>query len=115
VTQLADGAFVTLALRPDAFSLRAGGGDRHGKTGAGRLQGAGDRRGKIAKQKMGAMGLRRTGDGFVAEAIRPRGLDRPWSPAVPDAPQPEAGVGRSAISRPVDATPTEADVQGDEQ
>ncbi|MEH2477728.1 competence protein ComEC [Nitrobacteraceae bacterium AZCC 2146] len=115
VTQLADGAFVALALRPDAFSDDCA----RAAVIVTSKQAPGDCKALVIDaeklQKMGAMGLRRTGDGFVAEAIRPRGLDRPWSPAVPDAPEPEAGVGRSAISRPVDATPTEADVQGDEQ
>ena len=68
-----------------------------------------------ALRRSGATALRRDRGGFVAEAVRPRGLDRPWSPAVPEAAEPESGGGRAAVSRPVDATPAEADVQGEEQ
>jgi competence protein ComEC len=115
VTELADGAFVTLALRPDAFSDDCA----RAAVIVTSKQAPGDCKALVIDaeklQKMGATGLRRTGAGFVTEAIRPRGLDRPWSPAIPDVPEPEIGLGRPAISRPVDATPAETDVQGDEQ
>ena len=35
-------------------------------------------------RRQGAMALRRGRDGFVVEAAKPRGIDRPWSPAAAD-------------------------------
>ncbi|MDB5618020.1 ComEC/Rec2 family competence protein, partial [Tardiphaga sp.] len=61
----------------------------------------------------GAIILRRNGNGFTATAIRPKGVDRPWSPAAVDAAEPSPGTSRP-VSRPVDATPPEADVLADE-
>ncbi|MGP9810758.1 ComEC/Rec2 family competence protein [Rhodopseudomonas sp. NSM] len=61
--------------------------------------------------RSGALALRRNegGDGgFVTVAVRPKGLDRPWSPAPADAP--EGGLGNAPMQRtvprsaPVDAT-----------
>ncbi len=61
----------------------------------------------------GAMALRRDGDGFVIDSVRPPGTDRPWRPAmaeqgdgVPPATRPAPPVQNQ---RPVDATPAEAD------
>jgi competence protein ComEC len=106
---------ITLALRPDAFSDDCA----RAAVIVTSKQAPGDCKALVIDaeklQKTGAMGLRWTGAGFVTEAIRPRGLDRPWSPAIPDTPEPETGAGRPTISRPVDVTPAEADVQGDEQ
>jgi competence protein ComEC len=61
------------------------------------------------------MALRRGGDGFVVDAVRPRGSDRPWSPAAAD--ENEAGAILPAPRVPpraVDATPAEADLQAEE-
>ena len=62
-----------------------------------------------------ATALRRTREGFAVDAVKPTGVDRPWSPAPPG----EADSDTTLISRPasqkgVDATPSEADVQADE-
>jgi competence protein ComEC len=54
----------------------------------------------------GATALRRTRNGFVVDAVKPRGISRPWSPASSEA---EAELTNSA--RPVDATPAESDLQ----
>ena len=66
----------------------------------------------------GAMALRRSRGGFIVEAVKPAGIDRPWSPAVAGAteatllvPRPAQGTG----SRTIDATPAEADLQVEEQ
>jgi len=64
-------------------------------------------------QRQGALTLRRRGTGFDVEAVRPRGLDRPWSPAVAGEAQAELTLTpRMPASR--DATPAEADLQADD-
>ncbi|KRR02426.1 hypothetical protein CQ12_37645, partial [Bradyrhizobium jicamae] len=67
-------------------------------------------------RRQGAMTLRRGRDGFVVEAAKPRGIDRPWSPAVADAGETDASVltPRVVPARAVDATPAEADLQAEE-
>ncbi|WP_407152324.1 ComEC/Rec2 family competence protein [Bradyrhizobium sp. ORS 86] len=67
-------------------------------------------------RRHGALMLRRIGGGFAVDVVRPGGIDRPWSPAVPGDTESEATLripGRAP--RPaVDATPAEADLQGDD-
>jgi competence protein ComEC len=65
--------------------------------------------------RQGALALRQRQDGFMVDAIRPRGMDRPWSPA------PAAGadtdtsfIQKSATPPGQDATPSEADLQADD-
>jgi competence protein ComEC len=66
-------------------------------------------------RRQGALAIRQTAKGFAVEAVKPRGFDRPWSPAV-------AGEGdldlpllaRPAVPRGRDATPSEADLQAEE-
>ena len=67
-------------------------------------------------QRQGAMALRRNGAGFAIDANKPKGLDRPWSPAVGGDTQLEATLAlpRPAAPRAVDATPSEADLQAEE-
>ncbi|WKA31704.1 ComEC/Rec2 family competence protein [Bradyrhizobium roseum] len=67
-------------------------------------------------RRQGAMALRRGPEGFVVEAARPRGIDRPWSPAAADEGEADASVlaPRIVPPRAVDATPAEADLQADE-
>ena len=66
-------------------------------------------------RRQGAMALRRGRDGFVVEAAKPRGIDRPWSPAA-DEGEADASVlsPRVVPPRAVDATPAEADLQAEE-
>jgi competence protein ComEC len=113
VTALADGRLVALALQPDAFAddcaraVLIVTSKQPPKDCAAQVIDADSLR------VSGAMALRRSGDGFVATSIRPTGVDRPWSPAVGEPSEPQAGAG-GAVRRPVDATPAEADVQADE-
>jgi competence protein ComEC len=66
-------------------------------------------------RRQGAMALRRGRDGFVVEAVKPRGIDRPWSPAVADEGEADATVLTPRVpARAVDATPAEADLQAEE-
>jgi len=67
-------------------------------------------------RRQGAMALRRGRDGFVVEAVKPNGIDRPWSPAAADESEADAAVlaPRVVPPRAVDATPAEADLQAEE-
>jgi competence protein ComEC len=72
-------------------------------------------------RRQGALALRRSGQdsdfhGFVVEAVKPKGIDRPWSPAIAGDEGTEATIPapRVAVPRAVDATPAEADVQAEE-
>jgi competence protein ComEC len=113
VTQLSDGGFVALALRPEALAddctraaviVTA----RQASSGCGALV--------IGRERLqqAAMALRRTRDGFAIDAVRPNAVDRPWSPAVAEQTEPENTTARPATARPVDATPAEADLQGED-
>jgi len=58
------------------------------------------------------MALRRSRDGFAADAVKPKGIDRPWSPAVAGDTEAELNLAtRPAAPRAVDAMPAEADQQ----
>jgi competence protein ComEC len=66
-------------------------------------------------RRQGALALRRTRDGFAVEAMRPKGVDRPWSPAPAGDTDIETSLApRATTPRAVDATPAEADLQAEE-
>jgi competence protein ComEC len=62
------------------------------------------------------MALRRSRQGFVVDAVKPKGIDRPWSPAIADSGEAETNIlaPRLKAPRAVDATPSEADLQAEE-
>jgi competence protein ComEC len=61
------------------------------------------------------MALRRTRGGFAVDAVRPKGVDRPWSPAIAGDTEAETTLApRPAAPRAVDATPSEADLQAED-
>jgi len=61
------------------------------------------------------MALRRGRDGFGVEAAKPKGIDRPWSPAIAEEGEADANVLAPRVpSRAIDATPAEADLQAEE-
>jgi competence protein ComEC len=114
VAQLPDGGFVALTLRPEALAddcpratviVTA----RQASPDCAALV-----IGQERLQKQAATSLRRTRSGFVIDAVRPNGVDRPWSPASGDAAEPESSYPRPVIARPVDATPAEADLQAED-
>lgn len=114
VAQLPDSAFATLAHRPEALAddcERAAVIVTAKQTPASCAALVIDR---DELQKRGAMVLRRTSGGFVTDAIRPKGVDRPWSPAVDRKIDAEMTVTRPGILRPVDATPADADLQAED-
>jgi competence protein ComEC len=66
-------------------------------------------------RRQGALALRRNVGGFAVEAVKPRGFDRPWSPAVAG----EGDLDALLLARPAnpharDATPSEADLQAED-
>jgi competence protein ComEC len=115
VVPSAGGALVAQAFRPEAFSddceraalivtLR----QAPAACGASVIDGE-----RLRRQ--GAMALRRSREGFVVEAVRPKGIDRPWSPAAAEEGEADAAVLAPRVpARAVDATPAEADLQGEE-
>ncbi|MBR0964517.1 ComEC family competence protein [Bradyrhizobium diazoefficiens] len=114
VTPLADGRIVALALRIDALADDCA---RAALVVTARPAPPDcaamviDRR-RLARQ--GALALTRIGDGFAVEAVKTRGANRPWSPAVAGDGDAELTLTpRPAAPRARDATPSETDL-GDE-
>jgi competence protein ComEC len=112
VTQLTDGGLVALALRPDALSDDC---ERAALVVAARQAPPSCPSPVIGQdrfRRQGAMALRRTRDGFAVDAVKPKGIDRPWSPATAGDTEAEPNLAnRPAAPRAVDATPAEADQQ----
>lgn len=67
-------------------------------------------------RRQGAMALRRSREGFVVDAVKPRGLDRPWSPSVAGGGEAATTLLAPRVASPalVDATPSDADLQAEE-
>jgi len=114
VAQLAGGALVALALRPEALAddcaqaalvVTA----RQAPAACGALVVDQER-----LRRQGAMALRRVRDGFAVDAVRPKGVNRPWSPAAAGDTEGETNLVRPVAPRAVDATPSEADLQAEE-
>lgn len=118
VVQIAGGGIVALAQRPEALEddcVRA-------EVIVTPWQAPRGCRAEVIDQdrlrRQGALALRRSqgsGDGsakhdFALNAIRPQGVDRPWSPAVHDE-KPAHATTRPKPKHPVDATPAPADRQ----
>jgi competence protein ComEC len=115
VAQMADGGFVALALRPDALSEDCA---RAALVVTVRQAPPACPSSVVDQDRMrrqSAMALRRTRDGFAVDAVRPKGVDRPWSPAVAGDAEADAVLApRPAPPRSVDATPSETDLQAEE-
>jgi competence protein ComEC len=114
VAEITGGGLVTLALKPEALGDDC---ERAALVVTAR-QAPPDCRSPVIDQdrvhRQGAMALRRTWDGFAVDAVKPRGFDRPWSPAVAGDGDIEPSLVRPVSRGQVDATPAEADVQADE-
>jgi competence protein ComEC len=63
--------------------------------------------------RQGALALRRGRDGFVVDAVKPGGIDRPWSKAIAEDGETDSAV-LAPAPRAVDATPSDADLQAEE-
>jgi competence protein ComEC len=113
---MASGAFVALELRPDALGDDC---ERAALVVTARQAPPACPAAVIDGERLrrqGALALRRTRDGFAVDAIRPKGADRPWSPAVAGATEAEPTLAPrpAAVPRAIDATPSEADLQAEE-
>jgi competence protein ComEC len=114
VAAMADGGLVTLALRPEALADDC---ERAALVVTARQPPAACSSPVMSEDRLrsrGAMALRRTRNGFAVYAVKPGGVDRPWSPAVGGNAEAEPNLVRPAGKGAVDATPSEADVQADE-
>jgi competence protein ComEC len=115
VTEIADGRIVARALRPDALAddceraaLVVSADTPSPDCGAVVLDLA-----RIRRQ--GALALWRRENGFAVEAVRPRGFDRPWSPApVGGADNDTMILSQPTPDRARQTTPSEADVQSED-
>jgi competence protein ComEC len=67
-------------------------------------------------RRQGALVLRSGRDGLVVDAVKPRGIDRPWSRAIAEDGETDNAVlaPRKPSPRAVDATPADADLQAEE-
>jgi competence protein ComEC len=67
-------------------------------------------------RREGALALTKAASGYAIESNKPRGVDRPWSPAVREAGEGEgaAATSRGLPQKPLDATPAEADLQAED-
>jgi competence protein ComEC len=115
VTPTADGAFVALSLRPEAMADDC---ERAALIVTAKQVPSPCRASVIDAERLrrqGALALRRTNEGFSVDAVKPRGIDRPWSPSAGGDNDVETTL---PVSRParqaVDATPSEGDLQADE-
>jgi competence protein ComEC len=112
VTPIAGGGLVALALRPEALADDC---ERAALVVTTRQPPPACPSAVMSRDRLrgqGATALRRTRDGFAVDAVRPRGVDRPWSPAVAGAAETDATLApHPRAARPVDATPAEADQQ----
>jgi len=115
VMQAANGALVAQAFRPEAFADDC---ERAALIVTLRQPPAACGASVIDADRLrrqGAMALRRGRDGFAVEAAKPKGIDRPWSPAIAEEGEADANVLAPRVpSRAIDATPAEADLQAEE-
>jgi competence protein ComEC len=114
VTQMTGGGLVTLVLKPDALADDC---ERAALMVTARQAPPSCPSPVIDQDRLrrqGAMALRRTREGFAVEAVRPKGVDRPWSPAVAGDWEGEASLTRPASRGSVDATPSESDLQAED-
>jgi competence protein ComEC len=114
VAGMADGGLVALAMQPDALTDDC---ERAALVVTARQSPVPCSAPLIDRDRLrrqGTIDLRRTDTGFLVESARPRGFDRPWSPALGGDDGYEGVLPRALSGRAVDATPSEADLQADE-
>jgi competence protein ComEC len=116
VAQDVGGAYVALALRPEALADDC---ERAALVVTARQAPAACGASVIDAERLrrqGALALRRSGSGFTIDAVKPRGIDRPWSPAIAGEGEIETNIlaPRATAPRTIDATPSEADLQAEE-
>lgn len=113
ITAAADGTLIALSLKPEALADDC----THAAVIVTTRQPPGDCAAFVIDQEMlrqqGTLALRKTANGYTITAIRPRGVDRPWAPAIADA-EPEAASLKRTPTKAVDATPAEADAHAED-
>ncbi|NGX94931.1 MAG: ComEC/Rec2 family competence protein, partial [Candidatus Afipia apatlaquensis] len=114
VVQAADGSTVALTLKPDAFADDCA----RAAVIVTLRQPPADCAAMVLDREMlrrrGTLALRKTADGYAITANRPRGVDRPWSPANADDDIETPAVRSNRSGTSVDATPAESDLQPDD-
>ena len=112
VGQIADGRTVARALRPDALDDDCERAVLIVSTGAPSPDCSAVVLDLARIRRQGALALWRRQNGFALDAVRPRGFDRPWSPAPGSATDDDTMVlSHPAPARAQEATPSEADLQ----
>ena len=115
VTQMADGAFVTLARQPEALVDDC---ERAALIVTARQPPSNCAAPVITLDRLrrqGTLALRRTRDGFAIAAVKPNGFDRPWAPALAGDIEADPDlVRRPTAPHAVDATPSEVDLQSED-
>jgi competence protein ComEC len=113
VAPMADGRFVALSLKPDGLADDCA----HAALIVTAMPAPSGCEATVIELKrlraQGTMALRRQKHGFIVDAVKPRGTNRPWSPSSGDFGEAEsdAAVSGSSTARPADATPAESDLQ----
>ena len=113
VAPLTDGRFAALSLKPDGLADDCA---RAAVIVAASAPPPGCQATVIELKRLrthGAMTLRWTKQGLVTNAVKPRGISRPWSPAAGDA-ETDRELLAGGASRPVDATPPETERQSED-
>jgi competence protein ComEC len=110
IASLSDGALVALSIRPDGWADDCAKASLIVSRGRPPPSCAAQVVDQARVRRFGAMALRRVDGAFAVDAQKPRGRDRPWSPAVPG----DDDGSPIAPGRAVDATPAEADRQVDD-
>jgi competence protein ComEC len=114
VTPAAGGGFVALALRPEALADDC----ERARLIVTSRQTPKDCPAAVIDtnrlRRYGALALRRGRDGFTINAVKPSGVDRPWSPQVGGEGDADLTLSAKRPARDVDATPPDADMQGED-
>ncbi len=114
VVRAADGAIIALTLRPEAFADDCAQAAVIVTSRQPPMNCAAMVLDQDTLLRRGTLALHKTRDGYAVTSIRPRGIDRPWSPAIAGD-EPDAAPARSNLpAQPVDATPAESDLQADD-
>ena len=116
MAQLADGGFIALTLRPEALADDC---ERAALlvTTKQAPPACGSTVINLERlRRQGAMALWRGKGGFAVDAVKPRGVNRPWAPAAEGGTEtaPAALAPRPAVPQVLDATPAEADLQAED-
>jgi competence protein ComEC len=115
VVAMADGAFVAQALRPEALADDCVRAVLIVTTRQAPHPCAAAVIDQARLHPQGALALTRKANEFSVDAVKSKGLDRPWSPAIPNEIENDTTlVARPSAPRPQDATPSETDLQAED-